>query len=186
MLTANIRAFILLILRGFGDANLISQRDHLIALAAEKRITRSDKGAYAPILNGCKSLLKIISGRDSQHHELAPQPVRSCRDVLNVELNVRIGRVDQEADGLGRRCHLVKQLKLLGFDFPGPPCRHHRPLSAVIRRSIARGAKQRQAHRAFHIALKFSLRFTWLLKVQLIKLGRCPSLASARLDEQAI
>src|SRR6267378_2626327 len=121
MLTANIRAFILLILRGFGDANLISQRDHLIALAAEKRITRSDKGAYAPILNGCKSLLKIISGRDSQHHELAPQPVRSCRDVLNVELNVRIGRVDQEADGLGRRCHLVKQLKLLGYDFPGLP-----------------------------------------------------------------
>src|SRR5882762_2280490 len=114
MLTANIRAFILLILRGFWDANLISQRDHLIALAAEKRITRSDKGAYAPILNGCKSLLKIISGR--------------CRDVLNVELNVRISRVDQEADGLGRRCHLVKQLKLLGYDFPALPLSAPSPL----------------------------------------------------------
>lgn len=121
-------------------------RDHLIALAAEKRITRSDNGAYAAILNSCKGLLKIISGRDSQHRELAPQPVRSCRDILNVELNVRIGRVDQEADVLGRRCRLVKQLKLLGYDFPGLPLSAP---SLLVRWSIARGAKQRQAHRAW-------------------------------------
>ena len=65
MLTANIKSVHPLDFEGFWDANLISQRDHLIALAAEKRITRSDNGAYAPILNGCKGLLKIISGRYS-------------------------------------------------------------------------------------------------------------------------
>ena len=182
MLTANIKSVHPLDFKGFWDANLISQRDHLIALAAQGLSRRGNGRTQLPEGHHQRSAQDHFGSRLA-HHELAPQPVRSCRDILNVELHVRIGRVDQEADGLGRRCRLVKQLELLGYDFPGPPvgtiasC----PLlsagaSPEAPNNVRRTVRCAQIQPPLHLALESTVD----------KIGRCPSLASATLDEQAI
>jgi len=166
MLTANIRAFILLILRVW-DVNLISQRDRLIALVAEKRITA--------LIRRLRPDPQRLQKSAQDHFGSRLATPRACA-AAGPKLPRRLERRAQRKD-----CRVIKKPMVWAdgaiswssssclVTISGPPCRHHRPLSAVIRRSTPE-RKQRQAHRAFHIALNSASAY-WLLKVQLIKLG---------------